>query len=44
MKCLDAGVPVICGSTGWLEKLPEVEAFCKKRKVLFYVPAILALV
>jgi len=35
MKCLDAGVPVICGSTGWLEKLPEVEAFCKKKKGTF---------
>jgi len=24
-KCMSFGVPVICGSTGWLEALPEIE-------------------
>ena len=24
-KCLDAGIPVICGSTGWTKKLDEVK-------------------
>lgn len=30
VKCLEAGVPTICGSTGWLEQLPAIEALCKK--------------
>ncbi len=29
-RCMDAGVPVICGSTGWLENLAEAEAYCKQ--------------
>ena len=29
IACLQAGVPVVCGSTAWLEKLNEVKAFCK---------------
>lgn len=29
--CLNAGVPVICGSTGWNERLPEAEALCRSR-------------
>ena len=24
LKCFDANVPLVCGTTGWLEKLPEV--------------------
>jgi 4-hydroxy-tetrahydrodipicolinate reductase len=31
LKCLDAGTPVISGSTGWLANLNEVEKFCKER-------------
>ncbi len=30
LKCLDAGIPVVCGSTGWLESRKEVENFCSK--------------
>lgn len=26
-QCFDAGVPVVCGSTGWLAKMPEVQAY-----------------
>ncbi len=29
--CFDAGIPVICGSTGWTEKLPEIETYCNKK-------------
>ena len=29
-KCFDAGIPVVCGSTGWLQKLPEINNYCKK--------------
>lgn len=28
-KCLDAGVPVVCGSTGWLAEWDEVKNYCQ---------------
>ncbi len=28
--CLQNGLPVVSGTTGWLEKLPEAQNFCKK--------------
>ncbi|MBV9986988.1 MAG: 4-hydroxy-tetrahydrodipicolinate reductase [Chitinophagaceae bacterium] len=31
MKCLSFGVPVVCGSTGWLEKWEEVKNYCQSR-------------
>ncbi len=27
-KCLEAGVPVVCGSTGWLSQLEEAKQIC----------------
>lgn len=27
-SCIQAGVPVVCGSTGWNEHLPEAEQYC----------------
>lgn len=27
MHCLKAGVPVVCGTTGWLERLPEAKQY-----------------
>jgi 4-hydroxy-tetrahydrodipicolinate reductase len=36
-KCFDAGVPVVVGTTGWLDKLKEVKESCnKKQQTLFY--------
>lgn len=32
MKCLEYGVPVVCGSTGWLDKWNEVKDFCLAQK------------
>jgi 4-hydroxy-tetrahydrodipicolinate reductase len=29
MKCLEAGIPLVCGSTGWLEHLETAETFCQ---------------
>jgi 4-hydroxy-tetrahydrodipicolinate reductase len=29
--CFDAGVPVVCGSTGWLESWSEIEKICKEK-------------
>lgn len=31
MKCLAAGVPLVCGSTGWLDKMDQVKAFCTEK-------------
>ena len=28
MACLEIGVPVVCGTTAWLDKLPKVKEFC----------------
>lgn len=30
-QCLDAGVPVVCGSTGWLQQWSEVKRYCEDR-------------
>lgn len=31
MKCLELGVPVVCGSTGWLDKWDEVKQYCEQQ-------------
>ena len=31
-KCIDAGVPVVCGSTGWLQKFEKAKAHCQDKK------------
>jgi 4-hydroxy-tetrahydrodipicolinate reductase len=30
--CIDAGVPVVCGSTGWLDKYGEITKYCTENK------------
>lgn len=36
-KCFDAGVPVVVGTTGWLDKSDEVKQKCiEKNQTLFY--------
>ncbi|MDR4987295.1 MAG: 4-hydroxy-tetrahydrodipicolinate reductase [Bacteroidales bacterium] len=36
-KCFDAGVPVVCGTTGWLHELPAITRLCNdKQQSLFY--------
>ncbi|MDR3365696.1 MAG: 4-hydroxy-tetrahydrodipicolinate reductase [Prevotellaceae bacterium] len=34
--CLAAGVPVVCGSTGWLEQLEEIRRECEAQKGAFF--------
>ena len=34
--CISNGIPVVCGTTGWLEKLPEIEAACAENKGAFF--------
>jgi len=36
MKCFDAGLPVVCGTTGWLEKKALIEDYCRKNKKSFF--------
>ena len=37
ITCFDFGVPVVSGTTGWNEKIPEIEATClEKRATLFH--------
>jgi 4-hydroxy-tetrahydrodipicolinate reductase len=35
LKCFAANVPVVSGSTGWLEKLSEVKSSCQEKKQAF---------
>lgn len=32
LKCFSAGVPVVCGTTGWLNQLPAVRSVCESGK------------
>ena len=32
MKCLELGIPVVCGSTGWLDKFNTATSFCTEKK------------
>ncbi len=32
IRCLDAGVPVVSGSTGWLDRLPMVREHCRQKQ------------
>ncbi|HEY0065702.1 MAG TPA: 4-hydroxy-tetrahydrodipicolinate reductase [Flavisolibacter sp.] len=34
-KCLDFGIPVVSGSTGWNERLPEMKEYCKEKEGSF---------
>lgn len=37
MKCFDAGVPVVSGTTGWLDRIDEVKERCAREgKTFFY--------
>lgn len=31
MKCLELGVPLVCGSTGWLDHFAEAKAYCEQQ-------------
>lgn len=37
LRCFSAGIPVVCGTTGWLDSLPAVKSVCDSGKgALFY--------
>ena len=35
LQCFDAGIPVVCGTTGWLQRLEEVKQICKEKEGTF---------
>jgi 4-hydroxy-tetrahydrodipicolinate reductase len=35
-KCIERSLPVVCGTTGWLSRKPELEELCKKTKGAFF--------
>lgn len=35
LNCFDAGIPVICGSTGWTDQLTEAQKICTEKKAAF---------
>lgn len=36
LRCLDAGIPVVCGTTGWLHHLSDVELAVERCKGAFF--------
>ena len=32
LRCFAAGVPVVCGTTGWLDSMPEIQHLCQEGK------------
>lgn len=36
-RCIECGTPVVSGTTGWVDRLPELETLCRERgSALFY--------
>lgn len=36
LKCFEAGIPVVSGTTGWLDKIEDVKQKCKTGSTFFY--------
>ncbi len=34
-KCFDAGIPVVCGTTGWLKDLDAIKEYCAQKQGAF---------
>jgi 4-hydroxy-tetrahydrodipicolinate reductase len=34
-KCIEWGIPIVCGSTGWTERLDEIIKYCKEKNGSF---------
>lgn len=35
-KCFEAGIPVVCGTTGWLDKFAAVKEMCERKQGTFF--------
>jgi 4-hydroxy-tetrahydrodipicolinate reductase len=36
LSCIEAGIPVVCGSTGWTSSLSEIRDYCIKKNGSFF--------
>ncbi len=36
LKCFDANIPVVCGTTGWIDKIDEVKKICRQKQQTFF--------
>ncbi len=36
LKCFEANIPVVSGTTGWLEKMPEIKKQCAENEKTFF--------
>jgi 4-hydroxy-tetrahydrodipicolinate reductase len=36
LKCFEAGIPVVCGTTGWLNRFKEVKELCEQQNQSFF--------
>jgi len=36
ITCFKHNIPVVSGTTGWLDRLPEIKDYCKKGQTFFY--------
>src|SRR5688572_16401125 len=36
VKCFEAGLPVVCGTTGWNDRLEEAKEICRKNNGAFF--------
>ncbi len=36
VSCLEAGIPVVCGTTAWLDRLPEATEICQRNGGAFF--------
>lgn len=34
--CLEAGTPVVCGTTGWIDKIPDIQSLTKQQNGAFF--------
>jgi len=35
-KCIQRNLPVVCGTTGWIKRKPEIEALCQEKNGTFF--------
>jgi 4-hydroxy-tetrahydrodipicolinate reductase len=35
-QCLERNIPVVCGTTGWLEQKPAIEKLCREKNSAFF--------
>ncbi len=36
MRCFEFNIPVVCGTTGWIQRLPEVHKICLEKNQSFF--------